>query len=44
MAKIPQPLFMEWLQDVYKMDLDEFITILGEMYESRVYGSGNYVD
>ena len=29
---------MAWLQDVYKMDLDEFIRVLGEMYESRVYG------
>ena len=38
MVKIPQTLFMEWLQDVFKMDLDEFITILGEMYEARVYG------
>ena len=44
MVKIPQTLFMEWLQDVYKMDLDEFITILGEMYKARVYGGGNYVD
>ena len=42
--KIPQTLFMEWLQDVYKMDLDEFITILGEMYEAGVYGGGYYVD
>ena len=44
MVKIPQTLFMEWLQDVYKMDLDEFITLLGEMYEARVYGRGNYKD
>ena len=44
MVKIPQTLFMEWLQDVHKMDLDEFITILGEMYEARVYGGGDYVD
>ena len=35
---------MEWLQDVHKMDLDEFITILDEMYEARVYGGGYYVD
>ena len=27
---------MEWLQDVHKMDLDEFITILDKMYEARV--------
>ena len=44
MVKIPQTLFMEWLQDVYKMDLDEFITILSEMYEARVYGGRDYVD
>ena len=42
--KIPQTLFMEWLQDVHKMDLDEFITILGKIYEARVYGGGYYVD
>ena len=42
--EIPQTLFMEWLQDVPKMDLDEFITILGEIYEARVYGGGYYVD
>ena len=37
MVEIPQTLFMEWLQDMYKMDLDEFITV-GKMYEARVYG------
>ena len=42
--EIPQTLFMEWLQDVHKMDLDEFITIHDEMYEARVYGDGYYVD
>ena len=43
--KIPQTLFMEWLQDVYKMDLGEFIDAPDEMYEARVYGGGgNYVD
>ena len=41
---IPQTLFIKWLQDVHKMDLDEFITILGEMYEARVYDDGNYID
>ena len=35
MMKIPQTLFMEWLHDMYKMDLDEFITILVEMHEAR---------
>ena len=45
MMKIPQTLFMEWLQDVYKMDLDEFIDALGDMYEARVYGGGgNYMN
>ena len=34
---IPQTLFMEWLQHVHKMDLDEFITILGQIYEVRVF-------
>ena len=44
MMKIPQTLLMEWLQDVHKMDLNEFIDALGEMYEARVYGGGgNYV-
>ena len=38
--KIPQTLFMEWLQDVYKMDLDEFIDALEGMYEARVYDGG----
>ena len=42
--KIPQALFMEWLQDVHKMDLDKFIRLLGEMYEARVYDGGYYVD
>ena len=42
--KIPQTSFMEWLQDVYKMDLDEFIDVLGEMYEARVYGGDGYGD
>ena len=43
--KIPQTLFMEWLQDVYKMNLCEFIDTLDEMYEARVYsGGGDYVD
>ena len=32
------------LQDVYKMDLGEFIDALDEMYEARVYGGGNYMD
>ena len=42
---IPQTLLMEWLQDVYRMDLDEFIEVLGEMYEARVYdGGGDYID
>ena len=42
---IPQTLFMEWLQDVYKMDLDEFIDALDEMYEATIYGGGGkYVD
>ena len=45
MMKIPQTLFMEWLQDMYKMDLDEFIDALDKIYEARVYGGGgNYVD
>ena len=38
--KIPQTLFMEWLQDVYKMDLGEFIDALNKMYEAKVYGGG----
>ena len=42
MMKIPQNLFMEWLQDVYKMDLGELIDALDEMYEARVYGGGGY--
>ena len=42
--EIPQTLFMQWLQDVHKMDLDEFIVVLGGMYEARVYGGGYYVD
>ena len=42
--KISYTLFMEWLQDIHKMDLDEFITLLGEMYEDGVYGGGYYVD
>ena len=42
--KIPQTLFMEWLRDMYKMDLDEFIDALDEMYEARVYGGGGYGD
>ena len=41
--EIPQTLFMEWLQDVHKMDLVEFIRLLGEMYEARVYAGGYYV-
>ena len=40
MMKIPQTLFMEWLQDMYKMDLGEFIDVLNKMYEARVYGGG----
>ena len=44
MTKIPQTLFMEWLQDVYKMDLGEFIDALDEMYEARVYGGDGYGD